>query len=189
MNIVSRLVCWQQTQFQKSSHTFYNWSSWCGPLGIYCTTSVESRLLIIDSNKENEAWDSLTKVHVHENKLNVTGDIPAKFLNESIILLKLFDTNYVRIRLLLFLMQYPAATRFTFFGARCIQSQIRTWYFAKVNLFVPGCRPADSSHHQVLFLLFCPRWLSNCIMNNITAVIFNGLTPMALSSRCLAEIY
>lgn len=137
MSIVSRLVCWQQTQFQKSSHTFYNWSSWCGPLGIYCTTSVESRLLIIDSNKENEAWDSLTKVHVHENKLNVTGDIPAKFLNESIILLKLFDTNYVRIRLLLFLMQYPAATRFTFFGAGVFRAKFVRGILLKSTYLFP----------------------------------------------------
>lgn len=58
--------------------------------------------------------------------------------------------------------------------------------FLEVNFAVPGSRPADSSRHKVLFLhYFCPGWLSNWIMNNIPAVIFNGLRPVALSC-CLA---
>lgn len=60
-------------------------------------------------------------------------------------------------------------------------------YFSEVNFGVPGSSPADSPRHQVLFLhYFCPGWLSNWIMNNIPAVIFNGFTPMALSC-CLGR--
>lgn len=70
--------------------------------------------------------------------------------------------------------------------ARSWKNHVNLTNLSEVNFDVPGSCPADSPRHKVLFLhYFCPGWLSNGIMNNIPAVIFNGLSPMALSC-CLA---